>query len=88
MIQCCNRILNGATAGLFELKPADKAKALYRRGVARGTLGEATAAEEDFKTALEATPGDKVIQAEMARLAKKKEAELARQRAAYAKMFG
>lgn len=88
MIQCCNRILHGATEGLFELKPADKAKALYRRGVARGTLGEASAAEEDFKKALEATPGDKVIQAEMVRLAKKKEAELARQRAAYAKMFG
>lgn len=88
MISCCNRILSGASNGLFELKPADKSKALYRRGVARGLVGEATAAEEDFRKALEETPGDKVIQAEMARLAKKKEAELARQRAAYAKMFG
>jgi peptidyl-prolyl isomerase D len=88
VISCCNRILKGADEDLFDLKPADKTKALYRRGVARANLGEASAAEEDFKKALELSPNDAAVKSEMARLAKKKEAEIARQRAAYSKMFG
>ncbi|KAJ9126235.1 hypothetical protein QFC24_001959 [Naganishia onofrii] len=88
VISCCNRILKGADEDLFDLKPADKTKALYRRGVARANLGEASAAEDDFKKALELSPNDAAVKSEMARLAKKKEAEIARQRAAYSKMFG
>lgn len=88
VISCCNRILKGAEDDLFELKPTDKTKALYRRGMARAALGEASAAEDDFKKALELSPADAVIKTELARLAKKKEAELAKQRAAYSKMFG
>ncbi|KAJ9118125.1 hypothetical protein QFC22_004027 [Naganishia vaughanmartiniae] len=88
VISCCNRILKGADEDLFDLKPADKTKALYRRGMARANLGEASAAEEDFKKALELSPNDAAVKTEMARLAKKKEAEIARQRAAYSKMFG
>jgi tetratricopeptide (TPR) repeat protein len=80
--------LKGAEEELFELKPADKVKALYRRGLARASLGEASAAEEGFKQALELAPNDALIKNEIARLAKKKEAELAKQRAAFSKMFG
>jgi peptidyl-prolyl isomerase D len=88
VISCCNRILKGAEEELFELKPADKVKALYRRGLGRASLGEASAAEDDFKQALEIAPNDAVIKNEIAKLAKKKEAELAKQRAAFSKMFG
>jgi peptidyl-prolyl isomerase D len=51
-------------------------------------LGEASAAEDDFEQALELAPNDALIKNEMAKLAKKKEAELAKQRAAFSKMFG
>ena len=70
-----------------EKAKAELAKAHFRRALARIALKHDDEADEDLKQALEYAPNDAGIKKERAALAKKREAKVKAQRAAYSKMF-
>ncbi|KAI0258568.1 peptidyl-prolyl cis-trans isomerase [Gloeopeniophorella convolvens] len=77
-----------AALALPQLNDADRAKALYRQGLARVTLKEDEAAEEAFASALELAKDDQAIAGELQRLRQRKKAALDKEKKAYKKMFG
>ncbi|SNX88028.1 probable U-snRNP-associated cyclophilin [Melanopsichium pennsylvanicum] len=66
---------------------ADLAKAYYRRAMGYVALKDEERAESDLKRAQELMPEDAGVKKEQQALAKRKEAKLKAQRAAYSKMF-
>lgn len=70
-----------------QISPQEKAKALYRRGLASVRSKNETEAVKDFEEALKIVPGDAAITAELARakqiIVKRKDGE----KAAYSKFF-
>ncbi|KAH8924427.1 peptidyl-prolyl cis-trans isomerase D [Atractiella rhizophila] len=70
-----------------ELTDDERAKALYRRGVARGMVQELEEAEKDLREAVKAVPKDAVIRQELERIKKKIQEKKEKDRKAYAKMF-
>lgn len=66
---------------------ADLAKAFYRRALAYGASKDDDRADADLKRAAELAPTDPGIKKEQAALAKRREAKVKAQRAAYSKMF-
>lgn len=81
-ITACSRALN-----IAHLTPAERTKALYRRGLANAMINDDEAAEADFKAALQVSPEDKAVQIELQKLAKARKDKEMKQRAAYSKMF-
>ena len=69
------------------IKPADQAKALYRRGLARVQLRDEEEALADLEAAIKLAPGDAAIQAELTKVKKKVSERSAKERAAYKKFF-
>ena len=68
-------------------KEADLAKAHFRRALARSAMKRDDDAKADLSEALKYAPNDAGIQKEAAALEKRRQARLAKQRAAYSKMF-
>ncbi len=68
-------------------KKADLAKAFYRRALGYVAKKDDERAEKDLERARELAPGDAGIKAELANVAKRREARKKAQRAAYSKMF-
>lgn len=66
---------------------SDLAKAYYRRALAYVALKDEDRAETDLKRASELMPADAGVKKEQLALAKRKEAKVKAQRAAYSKMF-
>lgn len=66
---------------------ADLAKAYYRRALGYVALKDEERAEADLRRADELMPSDAGVKKELLALAKRKEAKLKAQRAAYSKMF-
>ena len=71
-----------------KFKPEERAKALYRRGMARVVLKDFDTAAADLEEALKLVPGDAGIQNELASAKKQQEAARSKQKAAFSKMFG
>lgn len=69
------------------VKPADRAKALYRRGVANVRLKDEDAAVKDLEEAQKLAPGDGLITAELNTVKTKAAARVAKEKAAYKKFF-
>lgn len=78
-----------AQSALFvkDVKDADKAKALYRRGFALVRLREEDAAVEALTEASKLAPGDAAIVRELSEVKKNVAARLAKEKAAYKKFF-
>ena len=72
---------------IAHLNPAERTKALYRRGLAHALLNEDDEAEADLKEALKVSPEDKAVTLELQRLTKKKKDKEMKQRQAFSKMF-
>lgn len=70
-----------------ELSAAEKAKALYRRAMARAILKDDAEAIKDLEAAQQEQPADGGIQKELAAAKQRVEERKKKQRAAYAKMF-
>ncbi|KAF9460416.1 peptidyl-prolyl cis-trans isomerase [Collybia nuda] len=71
----------------MELNTADKAKALYRRGLANSILKEEDEAEKDFVEASALVPDDKAISGELAKLRQRKKEKREKEKKAFKKMF-
>ncbi|KAF5390723.1 hypothetical protein D9757_002586 [Collybiopsis confluens] len=82
--------LRNATRALtsLELNNADKAKALYRRALARVMLKEDDEAEKDLLEASKLVPEDQAIAGELARVRNRKKEKRDKEKKAYKKMFG
>ena len=80
-------IERGARGGLGEPKEADLAKAHFRRALALYAMKRDDEAKADLSQALTYAPNDAGIAKEAAALEKRRQARLAKQRAAYSKMF-
>ncbi|KAI0305101.1 cyclophilin-like domain-containing protein [Multifurca ochricompacta] len=76
------------TLGLPKLSDSDRAKALYRQGLARVTLKEDEEAEKVFLEALSIAKDDKAISTELDRLRQRKKAYRDKEKAIYKKFFG
>jgi peptidyl-prolyl isomerase D len=63
------------------------AKALYRQGLAHIALHDEDRAEESLRSAYALAKDDAVIAAELERLKQRKKAKVAKEKAAYKKMF-
>jgi tetratricopeptide (TPR) repeat protein len=63
VVDACDAVLSSAPSSC---PPAAKAKALYRRGLARRALGAPGDAVSDFRAAAAAAPGDPAIRAALA----------------------
>jgi len=63
------------------------AKALYRSGLAHVALNEDDEAEDTLRQALALAPEDKAIGNELERILARKKAKIAKEKAAYKKMF-
>lgn len=74
-------------AGTEKLPDGDKAKALYRRGVARVGLKDVEGAEKDLIQASKLVPGDAAITNELAKVRKQQDEKKAKEKKAFAKMF-
>ncbi|KAI0030478.1 40 kDa cyclophilin [Vararia minispora EC-137] len=70
-----------------DISDADKAKAFYRSGLAHVALNEGDEAEETLRQALALAPEDKAISGELERVRQRKRAKIAKEKAAYKKMF-
>lgn len=70
------------------LTTQDKAKALYRRGLASARSKNEESAVLDFESALVIRPGDKAILAELARVRQVMQRRREGEKAAYSKFFG
>nr|Q5U8Z7.1 RecName: Full=Peptidyl-prolyl cis-trans isomerase D; Short=PPIase D; AltName: Full=Rotamase D [Amanita muscaria]AAV40687.1 40 kDa cyclophilin [Amanita muscaria] len=83
-----NAVANTSRAlNRLELSNADKAKAYYRRGLAKTIMRDEVGAEQDLKTANELLPEDGAIAAELAKIIQKKKEQREREKKAYKKMF-
>jgi len=71
-----------------KLSDSDRAKALYRNGLARVTLKEYEEAEKVFQEALSLAKDDKAIAGELERLRQRRKAQRDKEKAAYKKIFG
>ncbi|KAH9020035.1 peptidyl-prolyl cis-trans isomerase Cpr7 [Lactarius pseudohatsudake] len=82
--------LNATNAALAlpKLSDSDRAKALYRKGLAQVTLKEEEEAEKVLVEALSIAKDDKAISGELERLRQRKKAARDKEKAAYKKMFG
>lgn len=69
------------------VKEADIAKAYFRRALARSAMKRDDDAKADLAEAQKHAPNDAGIQREAAALEKRRQARVAKQRAAYSKMF-
>jgi peptidyl-prolyl isomerase D len=69
------------------IKDADKAKALFRRGVAHIGLRDEESALKDLEAAHKLVPADASIKAELTRVRKKVSERAAKEKAAYKKFF-
>lgn len=69
------------------LKDAEKAKALYRRGLAHVRLRDEDSAVADLTAANQLVPGDAAIAKELADVKKSIAARVAKEKAAYKKFF-
>lgn len=65
----------------------DRAKALYRRGLARVRARDEDAARADLEAALKLAPEDAAVKTELAAVKKAAAARLAKEKAAYKKFF-
>jgi peptidyl-prolyl isomerase D len=81
-IKACTRVLE-----LTPLTDAEKAKALYRRGVAYGKTREEDGAVTDLKAALELNPKDAAVVAELNAVRKSVKVRREKEKAAFSKMF-
>lgn len=88
------QFLNSAQATSWDPTPeadakrkADLAKAFYRRALAYGVSKDDDRADADLKRAADLAPTDPGIKKEQSALAKRREAKVKAQRAAYSKMF-
>ncbi|BEI84817.1 hypothetical protein CcaverHIS002_0502180 [Cutaneotrichosporon cavernicola] len=70
------------------LTPAERGKALYRRGVACIALKDWDSAERDLAEAIKLVPGDGGVTKALTQVRAHQKAALDKQRAAYSKMFG
>jgi peptidyl-prolyl isomerase D len=70
------------------LSNEERAKALYRRGTARGLLKDLDEAIKDLTDAAALLPSDQAIQAELKKVQAKKAEIKEKQKKAYSKMFG
>lgn len=73
--------------GKLELSNGDKAKAYYRRGLARNIARDEVGAEQDLKRANELLPEDGIIAAELVKIIQKKKEQRAREKRTCKKMF-
>ncbi|KAH7883030.1 cyclophilin-like domain-containing protein [Phlebopus sp. FC_14] len=71
----------------LELNNADRAKALYRRALARVALKEEDAAEADLVAASELLPDDQAISNELAKVRQRKKEKREKEKKAYKKLF-
>jgi peptidyl-prolyl isomerase D len=78
---------NALDIGGDQLSAKDKAKALYRRGLAYARLKDEDRAIKDLEAAKALAPEDAAIAAELAGVKKVKAARLAKEKAAYSKFF-
>lgn len=83
------RAVRAATSALNlpDLTTADKAKALYRRSLARTALKESDDAEADLVEATKLVPDDKAIANELVRIRAEKKEKRDKEKKAYKKMF-
>ncbi|KAH9171820.1 cyclophilin-like domain-containing protein [Lactarius sanguifluus] len=77
-----------AALALPKLSDSDRAKALYRKGLAQVTLKEEEEAEKVLVEALSIAKDDKAISGELERLRQRKKAAREKEKAAYKRMFG
>ncbi|KAJ2919663.1 hypothetical protein MD484_g687, partial [Candolleomyces efflorescens] len=83
-----NAIANTTRAlNQFTLKDADKAKALYRRALARVQLKDEEQAEQDLVEASKVAPDDKAIAAELGKIKQAQKEHKDREKKAYKRMF-
>lgn len=82
-VKLASRALN-----IPDLQPAEKGKALYRRGLARVLAKDDTDAEKDFKDASVCVPNDAGVAKALRELDARKAARRAAEKKAYSKMFG
>ncbi|KAH9968179.1 peptidyl-prolyl cis-trans isomerase Cpr7 [Russula dissimulans] len=73
---------------LPKLSDSDRAKALYRNGLAQVTLKEFEEAEKVFQEALSLAKDDKAIAGELEHLRQRRKAQRDKEKAAYKKLFG
>jgi peptidyl-prolyl isomerase D len=71
-----------------DLTPAEKGKALYRRGLGRIAVKDDEEALKDLKAALELVPGDAGIVRSLKEVETRQKARKEKERKAYGKMFG
>lgn len=71
----------------LELNSADKAKALYRRALARRTLKEEDDAEKDLVEASHLVPDDKAIAGELAKVKQHRKEQREKEKKAFKKLF-
>ncbi|KAF7301903.1 PPIase cyclophilin-type domain-containing protein [Mycena indigotica] len=76
-----------ALSTLRSLSDSDKAKALYRRGLAHNIQKNEDDAEADFAAAAALQPNDAAIATELANVRKRKKEKKVKAKKAYAKMF-
>ncbi|KAH7106843.1 peptidyl-prolyl cis-trans isomerase [Auriculariales sp. MPI-PUGE-AT-0066] len=81
-VEVTTRVLEG----LDDVKDADKAKAYYRRGLARAGMKDEDSAEVDLTAASALTP-DKAIIDELAKIRERKKARRDKEKSSYRKMF-
>ncbi|KAJ7243595.1 peptidyl-prolyl cis-trans isomerase [Mycena haematopus] len=82
-VKCASRALTTLT-----LSPADKAKALYRRALARSILKEdEEVIEKDLQDALAIVPDDAAIAGELARIRKRNKERREKEKKQFKKMF-
>ncbi|KAL0945835.1 hypothetical protein HGRIS_012118 [Hohenbuehelia grisea] len=81
--------VNSATRALdrLELNTADKAKALYRRALARVILKNEDEAEKDLVEATKLVPDDQAIASELAKVRQRRKEKRDKEKKAYKKMF-
>ena len=65
----------------------DKAKALYRRALAKSQLQEDEEAEKDLVEALNIAPGDEAVQRELEKVRQKRKEKREKQKKAYKGLF-
>ncbi|KAF8624750.1 hypothetical protein AX17_007081 [Amanita inopinata Kibby_2008] len=71
----------------LELNTADKAKAFYRRAMAKTIMKAEDGAEEDLISANKLVPDDKTISGELAKIRQRKRDKREKEKKAYKKMF-
>jgi len=71
----------------IQLSNADKAKALYRRGLAHSSLKEENEAERDLVEASKLVPEDQAITNELSKIRQRRKEKKDKEKAAYKKLF-